>query len=240
MILVIIQVIILIKNKINSDYLIKSNDMLKDYSKNSNKENNYVGNNKSTNIINHYKNNFNNFNINYLSKNDKLYVNKDDYIFDNINNLIKPNENTNIDFWIYNNTRVGNFDNSLSNEYILNTNTNIKNKRTIEEINMKVNTRSIYFPNEIYNNDNDNKMKLDKAKKIEVIYNNNNIGTDLSHFIPVITNTDTIVYESIENQQNLNTSPIINIIEIILISEHMRNLLSNITYLTKYIFAGII
>ena len=85
--------------------------MLKD-SKNKNKENNYVGNNKSTNIINNYMNNFNNFNINYLSKNYRIYDDKDDYIYKNINNLIKSNENTNMDCWSYNNKRI-NYDNSL-------------------------------------------------------------------------------------------------------------------------------
>ena len=191
----------MLKKKIHSNYLLKSSDMLKD-SKNKNKENNYVGNNKSTNIINNYMNNFNNFNINYLSKNYRIYDDKDDYIYKNINNLIKSNENTNMDCWSYNNKRI-NYDNSLNNQYILSS----SSKNT--ERSMKVNTRSIYFPNEIpiltYNNI-DNKMKLDKTKKIEFLYNNN--GTNYNQMIPIITDT-TNEFETIENYQTLNTSPII-------------------------------
>ena len=198
----------MLKKKINSDYLIKSSDMLND-SKNRNKENNnIIGNNKSTNIINNYINNFNNFNINYLPNNDKLYVDKDDYLFKNMNNIIKPNEKENIDCWSYNNKRMANnYYNSLNNQYI--SNNNNKNKTNITERNLKVNTRSIYFSNEMpvfsYNNIN-NKMKLDKAKRIEMLYKNN--GTDYnSHIIPIITQTSTIEIGNKETHQKINTSP---------------------------------
>ena len=198
----------MLKKKINSDYLLKSSDMLNS-SKDKNKENNnYIGNNKSTNVINNYINNYNNFNINYLSKNDKLYVGKNDYLFRNINNIIKPNEYTNIDCWSYNNKKLGNYDNSLNNQYILSTN---NNNKIISERNMKINTRSIYFSNEmpiLSYNDIDNKMKLDKTKKIEFLYNNKTNGIDYNHIVPIVTNVNINEFGSIENYQNLNTSPI--------------------------------
>jgi hypothetical protein len=201
----------LLKKKINSDYLLKSSDMLNgSKDKDKNKENNYcIGNNKSTNIINNYINNFNNFNFNYLPKNDKLSIDKDDYIFNNINNIIKPNKNKNIDNWSYNNKIIdSNYDNSLNNQYILST--SIKNKKNIAERNLKDNKRSIYLSNEMpvlpYNNI-DFKMKLDKTKKFEVLYTNN--GTNYNnHITPIITCTNTIEYGPKENHQNLNTSPI--------------------------------
>jgi hypothetical protein len=195
----------LLKKKINSDYLLKSSDMLNgSKDKDKNKENNYcIGNNKSTNIINNYINNINNFNINYLSKNDKLYVDKDDYLLKNINNIIKPNENTNTDYLSYNYKKIGNYYNSLDNQYILNTNG--KNKKNITERNLKVN----YFSNEIpvlsYNNI-DNNIKLNKAKKIELLYNHIDNDTDYNHIASTITNDE---FKSIENYQNLNTSPIV-------------------------------
>ena len=195
----------LLKKKINSDYLLKSSDMLNgSKDKDKNKENNYcIGNNKSTNIINNYINNINNFNINYLSKNDKLYVDKDDYLLKNINNIIKPNENTNADYLSYNYKKIGNYYNSLDNQYILNTNG--KNKKNITERNLKVN----YFSNEIpvlsYNNI-DNNIKLNKAKKIELLYNHIDNDTDYNHIASTITNDE---FKSIENYQNLNTSPIV-------------------------------
>jgi hypothetical protein len=195
----------LLKKKINSDYLLKSSDMLNgSKDKDKNKENNYcIGNNKSTNIINNYINNINNFNINYLSKNDKLYVDKDDYLLKNINNIIKPNENTNSDYLSYNYKKIGNYYNSLDNQYILNTNG--KNKKNITERNLKVN----YFSNEIpvlsYNNI-DNNIKLNKAKKIELLYNHIVKDNDYNHIASTITNDE---FKSIENYQNLNTSPIV-------------------------------
>ena len=202
----------ILRKKINSEYLIKSTDMLngsKDKNKENKENNNYIGNNKSTNIINNYINNFNNFNFNYLPKNDKLSIDKDDYIFNNINNIIKPNKNKNIDNWSYNNKKIdSNYDNSLNNQYILST--SIKNKKNIAERNLKDNKRSIYLSNEMpvlpYNNI-DFKMKLDKTKKFEVLYTNN--GTNYNnHITPIITCTNTIEYGPKENHQNLNTSPI--------------------------------
>ena len=203
----------MLKKKINSEYLLKSTDMLnglKDKDKNK-ENNNYIGNNKSTNIINNYINNINNFNINYLSKNDKLYVDKDDFLFKHINNIIKPNENSNIDCWSYNNKRIGNYnyDNSLNNQYILSDSGN--NKKNITERNLKVNTRSIYFSNEIpvlsYNNI-DNKIKLDKTKKNELLYSNNYNTNDYNQLAPIITNHNGIEYGTLENHQSLSTSPI--------------------------------
>jgi len=203
----------MLKKKINSEYLLKSTDMLnglKDKDKNK-ENNNYIGNNKSTNIINNYINNINNFNINYLSKNDKLYVDKDDFLFKHINNIIKPNKNSNIDCWSYNNKRIGNYnyDNSLNNQYILSDSGN--NKKNITERNLKVNTRSIYFSNEIpvlsYNNI-DNKIKLDKTKKNELLYSNNYNANDYNQLAPIITNPNAIEYETLENRQSLSTSPI--------------------------------